>query len=240
MRLSIRTLAAAILVAAATAGCGSSSAPASNKAQIQDTTKTFVNALLGGDNATACSVTTAPDKCLGDLTLASAYLGKNGSWQTVFGDDWQSELAKAPITVHGNSATMASWGKGNSDSSPDDFKKVNGKWLLVMTDDSSSSSSGGDASSYPTAAQANEWPQKWCQVKLGMTLDQADQIMGKPTGSFSDQHDWQGFQWSFDAFINSDGTIRQLDSTEDGATQATSHVACGKPVAGLADSKTRQ
>jgi hypothetical protein len=51
-----------------------------------------------------------------------------------------------------------------------------------------------------------------------MTLSQADEVMGEPTGVFQGQHQWEAYQWHFTAFANSDGTIRQMDSTEDGST----------------------
>jgi hypothetical protein len=108
-----------------------------------------------------------------------------------------------------------------------------------FTPNSSSFITRDSAPLYPSAKQARAWATKWCQVKVGMTLAEADRIMGKPTEKFSDQHDWIGFQWQFDAFIKSDGTIQQLQSTEEGSTPATSTVACGTPAPGAPDSKIR-
>ena len=73
-----------------------------------------------------------------------------------------------------------------------------------------------------------------------MSLAEADTIMGEPTSVFESQHEWDAFQWHFTAFANSDGTIRQLDSTEDGSTPETSSVACGAPVVGVPEAKSRK
>jgi len=127
------------------AGCGGASggsASQSNKAQVEDTTRTFIDALRDGDNATACSVTTDPAGCLDDMALAQGLLGKNGSWSTLFPDGWESRMENARIVFHGNTATMAAFSPSGqkSNSNPTKFKKVSGKWLLDMSDDSSSSS----------------------------------------------------------------------------------------------------
>jgi hypothetical protein len=87
---------------------------------------------------------------------------------------------------------------------------------------------------------AEGWADKWCQVKLGMNLVQAQEIMGKPTLTFHGQHLWDAYQWHFTALAKSDWTIRQLDSTEEGSTPETSKVQCGDPVPGVPDEKTRQ
>jgi hypothetical protein len=226
-----KVLGAALASVLLAAGCGGSAAK-SDQAQIKDAMTTFVNAASDKQYGKACEVTADPSKCLGQLALATAFLG-DGGLKSVLPSDWQSRVEKAHVTVHGSRATFPSITP--SDDTPDQFVKRDGEWLLVITDSSESDSSAG----YPTAADAQAWPVKWCQVRPGMTLADADAIMGKPTGTFSDQHEWDGFQWSFTAFINSDGTIRQLDSTEQGATQATSHIPCGKPVIGVEDAKTR-
>jgi len=97
-----------------------------------------------------------------------------------------------------------------------------------------------EGSTSVSAETAEAWAGKWCDVELGMTLSEADEIMGEPTGVFEEQHQWGAFEWSFTAFANSDGTIRQLDSTEDGSTPETSSVPCGDPVVGVPAAKTRQ
>lgn len=91
-----------------------------------------------------------------------------------------------------------------------------------------------------SAATAEGWAGKWCQVQLGDTLAVADDIMGTPTYASAEQHQWEAFEWHFTAFANSDGTIRQMDSTEDGSTPETSSVDCGEPVLGVPEAKTRQ
>lgn len=59
---------------------------------------------------------------------------------------------------------------------------------------------------------ADAWPEKWCnEVQVGMTLDEAADIMGEPTERFTDQESWYAYQWGFSAFVGSDGRIHQLD-----------------------------
>jgi len=140
-----KVLAAVLISGVLAAGCGGASggsASQSNKAQVEDTTRTFIDALRDGDNATACSVTTDPAGCLDDMALAQGLLGKNGSWSTLFPDGWESRMENARIVFHGNTATMAAFSPSGqkSNSNPTKFKKVSGKWLLDMSDDSSSSS----------------------------------------------------------------------------------------------------
>jgi hypothetical protein len=88
--------------------------------------------------------------------------------------------------------------------------------------------------------RAEGWAEAWCRVQLGMTLAEADELMGEPTGVFAEQHEWDAYQWSFTAFANSDGTVRQLDSSEDGSTPETSSVKCGEPVLGVPSAKMRK
>jgi hypothetical protein len=137
-----KVLSAVLVSGVLAAGCGGGGAPQSNKGQIQDTTKTFIDALRDGDNAKACTVTTDPGGCLSDLALAQGFLGKNGSWNTLFPDGWKSKMGKAKIVVHGSTATMAAFSASGQDSNsdPTKFKKVDGEWKLDMSDNSSSSS----------------------------------------------------------------------------------------------------
>lgn len=45
-----------------------------------------------------------------------------------------------------------------------------------------------------SAETAEAWAGKWCDVELGMTLSEADEIMGDPTGVFEEQHQWGAFE----------------------------------------------
>jgi hypothetical protein len=74
------------------------------------------------------------------------------------------------------------------------------------------------------AAQAGADPQKWlanwCQVKPGMTVDEAVKLMGKFTEDFrgpdqaNPQVAWSKGPYGFTAFLDTDGKIIQLDTNE--------------------------
>src|SRR4249920_671060 len=101
-------LTALLAVIALTAGCGGGAAK-SDRAQIQDTARAFIGALVDEDYAKACSFTSDRKQCLGDLATASAFLGKNGSWQSLFPSGLEARMEKAKITIHGSTAVMTPW-----------------------------------------------------------------------------------------------------------------------------------
>ena len=184
--MRFKVLAAVLVSGVLAAGCGGASggsASQSNKAQVEDTTRTFIDALRDGDNATACSVTTDPAGCLDDMALAQGLLGKNGSWSTLFPDGWESRMENARIVFHGNTATMAAFSPSGqkSNSNPTKFKKVSGKWLLDMSDDSSSSSAQQSATPkvpagtvLKTDAQADTYLKTNLKTWDGLNLAKAD------------------------------------------------------------------
>lgn len=51
-----------------------------------------------------------------------------------------------------------------------------------------------EGSTSVSAETAEAWAGKWCDVELGMTLSEADEIMGDPTGVFEEQHQWGAFE----------------------------------------------
>src|SRR4051794_26752761 len=156
--MNFKVLAAALASVVLAAGCGGGSAQKSDTDQIRETTKTFIQALVNGDNAKACEATSDPGKCLGELALAQGFLGANGSWKTVFPDGWEANMEKAKIAVHGNTATMAAWSASghSSDGKPDTFKKIDGSWQLIFSDDSSGSSSSSSSSSDQQPSTADQ------------------------------------------------------------------------------------
>jgi hypothetical protein len=138
------------------------------------------------------------------------------------------DMARASVELEGQTAEV-------------ELKRVGDEWRIDTFGFAGSLLGVVDGGSTSVSAEAAEaCADKWCEVQPGMTLSEADEIMGEPTGVFQGQHQWEAFQWHFTAFANSDGTIRQLDSTEDGSTTETSSVPCGDPVVGVSDAKTRQ
>lgn len=80
--------------------------------------------------------------------------------------------------------------------------------------------SGGNGSSASQGAAA-AWPTKWCQAQPGITKEQLVGIMGPPTTSFPDAMSWADrHHYQFNAFLNEDGTVRQLDINQASLTDA--------------------
>lgn len=72
----------------------------------------------------------------------------------------------------------------------------------------SGKSTGGGAS----GGVADTWPVKWCQAEPGMTKDALIALMGPPSGSSAEFANWQANEYQFNAFLEPDGTVRQLDT----------------------------
>jgi outer membrane protein assembly factor BamE (lipoprotein component of BamABCDE complex) len=83
------------------------------------------------------------------------------------------------------------------------------------------------SASTPAAKTVKAWPAEWCrQAAPGMTRSELERVMGKPTGRFADQYQWEAFGYAFTAFFDADGTARQLDwdaATLTGAQRARIH-----------------
>lgn len=63
---------------------------------------------------------------------------------------------------------------------------------------------------------AKSWTAKWCQARIGMTRDDMRALMGNPTEEFdlasgNPQMSWDAFEFQFNAFLNVDDKVRQLD-----------------------------
>ena len=65
-----------------------------------------------------------------------------------------------------------------------------------------------------SAGVAASWPAKWCQAQPGITKEQLAGIMGAPTSSSPRSMSWSNDHYQFNAFLEDDGTIRQLDTNE--------------------------
>ena len=68
-------------------------------------------------------------------------------------------------------------------------------------------SGGGAWAKSPSA----EWPNGWCNAKPGMTKDQLVGLMGAPTNATATTLAWSDNHYRFYAFMDSDGTAKQLD-----------------------------
>jgi hypothetical protein len=60
-------------------------------------------------------------------------------------------------------------------------------------------------------ATADTWPTRWCAAQPGTTRETLVAIMGEPTRASGDSMTWSAHQYQFNAFLNADGTVRQLD-----------------------------
>jgi hypothetical protein len=82
------------------------------------------------------------------------------------------------------------------------------KALLVLVYIMMAASSGGNAAAKSASA---DWPNKWCDAKPGMTKDQIVGLMGAPTTATATSLAWSDNHFRFYAFMDSDGTAKQLD-----------------------------
>ena len=82
--------------------------------------------------------------------------------------------------------------------------------LLVVVGLSVGCSGAGGGSSVPRAV-ADGWSAKWCQASPGNTKEQLIGIMGAATFTTDTTLTWSAYQYQFNAFLDPDGTVRQLD-----------------------------
>jgi hypothetical protein len=74
-----------------------------------------------------------------------------------------------------------------------------------------SGGSGTSASQGAAAGAAATWPTNWCQAQPGISKEQLVSIMGQPTHAFPTQMSWSDQHYQFNAFLEQDGTVKQLD-----------------------------
>lgn len=92
------------------------------------------------------------------------------------------------------------------------------KKLGLKPEPKSSSSSGSSTattepveSDSPSAETVKGWAAKFCSVQPGVPKATLLKIMGTPSSSFTDQADWDGFEWHLSAFYDVNGNIREMD-----------------------------
>ena len=71
--------------------------------------------------------------------------------------------------------------------------------------------SGGSGSSVSEGVAAT-WPAKWCQAQPGISKVELTRIMGKPTQASDTTITWYNDNYLLNAFLEQDGTVRQLDA----------------------------
>lgn len=55
------------------------------------------------------------------------------------------------------------------------------------------------------------WPDAWCSVQPGVRRDELVDAMGEPTSETPESLSWDGFNYQFNAFLNVNGSVRQMD-----------------------------
>jgi len=96
---------------------------------------------------------------------------------------------------------------------------MNRSLLLVVVGLSVGCSGAGGTSSVPRAV-ADSWSAKWCQAAPGNTKEQLIGIMGAPTGTTDTTLMWSAYQYQFNAFLDPDGTVNQLDNNVHSLSEA--------------------
>jgi hypothetical protein len=74
---------------------------------------------------------------------------------------------------------------------------------------SAAGSTRGDSQVAQSTADA--WPAKWCQAQPGATKEELVAIMGPSTSSSPTTMSWSAHQYQFNAFLDANGKVSQLD-----------------------------
>jgi len=106
---------------------------------------------------------------------------------------------------------------------------MNRSLLLVVVGLSVGCSGAGGTSSVPRAV-ADSWSAKWCQAVPGNTKEQLIGIMGAPTGTTDTTLMWSAYQYQFNAFLDPDGTVNQLDNNVHSLSEAEQAALTCAPV----------
>ncbi len=69
-------------------------------------------------------------------------------------------------------------------------------------------------------AVADTWPAKWCQAQPGSTKEELVAVMGPPTSGSAEFMSWSAHQYQFNAFLEPDGKVRQLDINQHSLSDA--------------------
>jgi hypothetical protein len=83
--------------------------------------------------------------------------------------------------------------------------------LLVAVAGLSVGCSGAAGGGSVPRTVADGWSAKWCQAAPGNTREQLIGIMGPATSTTDTTLMWAAYEYQFNAFLDPDGTVRQLD-----------------------------
>ena len=76
---------------------------------------------------------------------------------------------------------------------------------------------------------AGAWPAKWCEAQPGSTKEELVAIMGQPTSASPKQMSWSAHQFQFNAFLDPNGKVEQLDINFHSLSDAEkAALQCGK------------
>jgi hypothetical protein len=81
-------------------------------------------------------------------------------------------------------------------------------------------SCSGESSTPTSQSTSSTWPTKWCQAQPGIGKEQLVGIMGQPTHTLPTQMSWSDHHYQFNAFLEQDGTVKQLDINLASLTEA--------------------
>ena len=71
---------------------------------------------------------------------------------------------------------------------------------------------GPGANALPSSPiNPSAWPVMWCQAQPGMSKAQLVGVMGQPTTDFTTGMTWSDHHYQFNAFLEQNGTVKQLD-----------------------------
>src|SRR3954466_3091382 len=94
--------------------------------------------------------------------------------------------------------------------SREDSKRMMRLLLLAVAGLSVGCSGAGDGGSVRRTV-ADGWSTKWCQAAPGNAKEQLSGIMGPATSTTDTTLMWAAYEYQFNAFLDPDGTVRQLD-----------------------------
>ncbi len=176
--------------------------PRQDEREIRRVADEFYEAFLKLDGDAACSLLSEaaaqqlvedPDNEEYGDTCPEILAGGAAVITAFYGED--PEIRITDIEVTGDRATATSSFAGEQEQLT--FEREGGEWKVGPE------SSNADPSGGVDRATADSWPEKWCDVELGMTRSEVQQIMGAPTATHTgelSQDEWDAFQWSFTAF----------------------------------------
>ncbi len=69
----------------------------------------------------------------------------------------------------------------------------------------------GSGSGPTSQGDASAWPAQWCQAQPGMSKEALVRLMGPPSTTLPEEVTWSDDHYQFYAYLEPDGSVRQLD-----------------------------